>query len=191
MAWIKTIEPGEATGELKAEYENAVRRAGKVFNILKVQSLNASALEASMRMYLATMYGPSGLSRAEREMLATVVSWANHCFYWIEAHGEDLRKESHDPELAEHIKQNYEFASLSPRQKALCKFAELLTRTPSAVRPQDLNTLRLQGLGDRDILDAVEVISYFNYINRVADALGVDPEPEMQRAFQKWTNPDG
>ena len=81
MAWIKTIEPGEAAGELKSEYENAVRRAGKVFNILKVQSLNAGALEASMRLYLATMHGPSGLPRAEREMLATVVSWANHCFY--------------------------------------------------------------------------------------------------------------
>lgn len=64
----------------------------------------------------------------------------------------------------------------------LAKFAELVTRTPSAVRPQDLNTLRAQGLSDRDILDAVEVIAYFNYINRVADALGVDPEPEMRAA---------
>ena len=75
---------------------------------------------------------------------------------------------------------------LSPRQKALCKFAELLTRTPSAVRPQDLETLRLHALNDRDILDAVQVISYFNYINRVADALGIDPEPEMERALDKW-----
>lgn len=81
MAWIKTIEPEEATGELKAEYTKAIRRAGKVFNILKVQSLNPAALEASMGMYLTTMHGPSGLSRADREMLATVVSWANHCFY--------------------------------------------------------------------------------------------------------------
>ena len=81
MAWIETIEPGEASGELKAEYEKAIRRAGKVFNILKVQSLSPAALAASMQMYLATMYGPSGLSRGERELLATVVSWANHCFY--------------------------------------------------------------------------------------------------------------
>ncbi len=81
MAWIKMVEPAEAEGELKAEYEQAVQRAGKVFNILKVQSLNPASLHASMQMYLATMYGPSGLSRAEREMLATVVSWANHCFY--------------------------------------------------------------------------------------------------------------
>ena len=64
-----------------------------------------------------------------------------------------------------------------------------MTRTPSAVRPQDLETLRKHGLTDRDILDAVEVISYFNYINRVADALGIDPEPEMREAFERWRNP--
>ena len=81
MAWIKTIKPEEATGELKAEYERAIRRAGKVWNILALQSLNPPVLHASMQMYLAAMFGPSGLTRAEREMLATVVSWANHCFY--------------------------------------------------------------------------------------------------------------
>jgi uncharacterized peroxidase-related enzyme len=81
MAWIRTVEPGDATGELKTEYDKAVRRAGKVFNILKVQSLNPPLLRASMGLYLAAMHGPSGLTRAEREMLATVVSWANQCFY--------------------------------------------------------------------------------------------------------------
>ncbi len=81
MAWIETITPDEATGELKVEYEKATRRAGRVFNILKVQSLNPKTLRASTEIYLATMHGPSGISRAEREMLATVVSWANHCFY--------------------------------------------------------------------------------------------------------------
>ncbi len=81
MAWIQIIEPEEATGELKTEYEQAVRRAGKVFNILKVQSLNAPVLRASMGLYLATMYGRSGLSRGERELLATVVSQINRCFY--------------------------------------------------------------------------------------------------------------
>jgi uncharacterized peroxidase-related enzyme len=81
MSWIKTIEPAEATGELRIEYDKAIKRAGKVFNILKVQSLNPESLRASMHLYLATMHGRSGLSRAEREMLATVVSWANHCFY--------------------------------------------------------------------------------------------------------------
>jgi alkylhydroperoxidase family enzyme len=56
-----------------------------------------------------------------------------------------------------------------------------VTRAPASVRRPDVETLRKHGLTDRDILDAVQVISYFNYINRVADALGIDPEPEMLR----------
>ncbi len=60
-----------------------------------------------------------------------------------------------------------------------------MTRAPAAVRRQDLETLRKHGLTDRDILDTVEVIAYFNYINRIADALGVDPELEMRKAFER------
>ncbi len=68
----------------------------------------------------------------------------------------------------------------------MCKFAEMVTRAPGAMSPRHLETLRLHGLSDRDILDAVEVIAYFNYINRIADALGIDPEPEMQPSYEKW-----
>ena len=81
MAYIQVIEPEAAEGALKAEYASAIERSGKVFNILKIQSLNAPALHASMALYVATMHEPSGLSRAEREMLATVVSQINDCFY--------------------------------------------------------------------------------------------------------------
>jgi len=81
MAWIKTIGPEDASGELKNEYMRAVARAGKVFNILTLQSLNPETLHASTGLYLATMHAPSGLSRAERELMAVVVSRANDCFY--------------------------------------------------------------------------------------------------------------
>lgn len=81
MAFIEIVEPEDATGALKTEYDAAVKRAGKVFNILKVQSLSPATLRASMQLYTAAMHAPSGLSRAEREMLATVVSRANDCFY--------------------------------------------------------------------------------------------------------------
>jgi uncharacterized peroxidase-related enzyme len=188
MAWIKMIREKEASGALKEEYERALRRAGKVFNILKIQSLNPEILHASMDLYLTAMHGPSGLSRAERELLAVVVSWANHCFYWIEAHGEDLREARNNTAWVEQVKDNYLSANLSPREKALAKFAEFVTRTPSAVRRQNIETLRKHGLSDRDILDAVEVVAYFNYINRVADALGIDPEPEMRAAFERLNN---
>jgi alkylhydroperoxidase family enzyme len=59
------------------------------------------------------------------------------------------------------------------------ELAEKSTRTPWAMRPEDLDRLRAQGLSDVAISDAVQVIAYFNYINRIADALGVDLEPGM------------
>ena len=81
MAYIELIEPKDATGVLKNEYDQAQQNAGHIANILKVLSRSPSALKAMMQTYTASMFGPSELSRAQREMLATVVSSANECFY--------------------------------------------------------------------------------------------------------------
>jgi uncharacterized peroxidase-related enzyme len=78
---LRLIEEGEATGALKAEYDAAIARAGKVFNIVKAISLNPETLRASMELYRAVMFGRSELSRAQRELLAVVVSRANDCHY--------------------------------------------------------------------------------------------------------------
>ena len=81
MAFINTVDPQNAEGIVKQEYEKGIHRSGRVFNILKIMSLSPAALRESMRLYLAIMYGESELSRAQREMLATVVSQVNHCYY--------------------------------------------------------------------------------------------------------------
>ncbi|UCE02669.1 MAG: carboxymuconolactone decarboxylase family protein [Candidatus Latescibacterota bacterium] len=81
MAWIRTIPPDQAQGKLAAEYRRGVARAGKVYQILQIQSLAPEALSASMRLYVATVRGRSTLQRSERELLALVVSRANECFY--------------------------------------------------------------------------------------------------------------
>ena len=81
MAWLRTIEHEESTGELRQEYDQAVQRAGRVYNIVKVQGLRPKTLHASLQMYLVAMHGASGLSRAQRELLAVVVSKTNHCHY--------------------------------------------------------------------------------------------------------------
>ena len=78
---IRLIDVDEATGALAAEYAAAMGRAGKVFNIVKSMSLNPSVLKRSMDLYKAIMFGPSELSRVERELLAVVVSNANDCHY--------------------------------------------------------------------------------------------------------------
>ncbi|HSM72082.1 MAG TPA: hypothetical protein VK851_11120 [Anaerolineales bacterium] len=74
------------------------------------------------------------------------------------------------------VARDWRSAPLSKMDRALCKYAEKLTHTPSAMSPADLDALREAGFDDRAIHDATQVISYFNYINRIADALGVEPE---------------
>ena len=82
MAYIRTIPPDEATGRLAREYSAAIRRAGRVYQILQLQSLAPRALRASIRLYVeVTTCDDSVLSRIEREAIATVVSRANNCFY--------------------------------------------------------------------------------------------------------------
>jgi len=79
------------------------------------------------------------------------------------------------------IVSDYTKAQLSKTDRGLCDFAIKLTKTPADMTQEDVNRLRSLGLDDRAISDACQVISYFNYINRVADGLGVDLEPEMQK----------
>jgi alkylhydroperoxidase family enzyme len=78
---LRLIDPDDASGELADEYDAAVERAGKVWNIVRSMSLNAAVMHRSLELYKAIMFGPSPLSRQERELIATVVSADNECYY--------------------------------------------------------------------------------------------------------------
>ena len=81
MPWIEVIPLDRARGALKREYEAALKRAGRIWNIVSIMSQNPRALKTSMDLYSALLYGRSPLSRSQREMLAIVVSAANNCLY--------------------------------------------------------------------------------------------------------------
>jgi alkylhydroperoxidase family enzyme len=82
MSWIRTIGPEDAEGLLKRLYGQALQRAGKIYNIIRLQSPRPEILRASTDLYLEVMHGAqSPLSRAQREMIATAVSRANACYY--------------------------------------------------------------------------------------------------------------
>jgi uncharacterized peroxidase-related enzyme len=83
-----------------------------------------------------------------------------------------------DDAWVDQVRDDWRQADLSPRHAALCAYADKLTRTPGAMTADDLAPLRALGLKDRDLLDLVQVVGYFNYINRVADGLGVRDEEE-------------
>ncbi len=102
----------------------------------------------------------------------------------MRSHAHDLRAEVADFQISEEeadrfvnqIAADWRTAPLSDGDRALCVYAVKLTRTPADMRENDVEQLRTFGFDDRAIHDATQVIGYFNYINRVADALGVEPE---------------
>jgi hypothetical protein len=81
MAYIRQIPEGEAEGVLKRVYDAAARRAGAVAGIIRAMSLDGHAAHGSMSFYVSIMKRQNALSAPRREMLATVVSGVNDCYY--------------------------------------------------------------------------------------------------------------
>jgi len=86
---------------------------------------------------------------------------------------------------------DYRTADLSDADRALCDHAVLLTLSPASITKDHLSTLQAAGFTDQQITVATQVISYFNYINRIADGLGVDPESEMSLPVEQWQTEKG
>jgi uncharacterized peroxidase-related enzyme len=130
--------------------------------------------------YLLQLMAREGthLEAREKELMAVVVSVENRCLYCDIAHGAALAAVS-DLVLAREVAVNYRHvAALTPRERALCDFAATLTVSSYAQSKADIDALRGHGLSTAAILEAIEVVSMFNYTNRLASALGLQPDPQ-------------
>jgi uncharacterized peroxidase-related enzyme len=98
----------------------------------------------------------------------------------MEAHEKDLRSVVDSNERRQAVQDDYRSAGLTAREVCLLDFALKLTEHPSSAKRDDLDALRCHDFADEELVDAVHCIGYFNFINRVLDGLGVDPEPAMR-----------
>ncbi|HYX10237.1 MAG TPA: peroxidase-related enzyme [Bacteroidales bacterium] len=185
MAYINVIEPENASGKLKSIYIELERKRGKVASIHKIQSLNPDTITTHMDLYMSIMFSKSPLSRAQREMMAVVVSAQNECEYCIKHHGEALNHYWKDSEKVDRLSKDFNHVDLTDAEVFLCRLAQHLTLYPNRMdEKRDLDPLRNKGLSDRAILDAVLVISYFNFVNRIVLGLGVEPNEEEVRGYK-------
>lgn len=173
MSWIEQIEVTEADGQLAEMYAALIRQRGKVSNILKVHSLNPDAMGEHLGLYMTLMFGESGLSRAEREAVAVVVSANNDCEYCVNHHAEALKRYVKDDETLGMLMNADGLEALEPRLSNIVRHAEKLTTAPGAMTESDLGELRAVDLTDKDILDLTLIVAYFNFVNRIAVGLGV------------------
>jgi uncharacterized peroxidase-related enzyme len=182
--WIKAIPEDKATGDLKRAYEEVLRTRGKISNIMRAQSLRPSALRSFLELYVGLMYGKSGLTRAERETVATLVSARNQCGYCVSHHGEALRFYLKNGNQLDGLEEGWLPQETDERTRALVDYALKLTTSPSQVKKEDVDVLRRVGIGDSEILDLVLLTSYMNYVNRVAQGLGIEHDEQEARGYK-------
>jgi uncharacterized peroxidase-related enzyme len=165
--------------DIQALYAQMREKPGFVPNVYRAYSLRPQQLRGFIALYDAIMMDESGLTKAEREMIAVAVSSQNHCFYCLTSHGAVLRVRSGDEILADTIVANYRAADLTPRQRAMLDYAVKITNASDTCTDQDIDTLHGHGFSDEDIMDIVQVAAFFNYSNRVANALEMRPNREF------------
>ncbi len=184
MSWIDEVDVSEADGQLAETYAALIEQRGKVSNILKVHSLNPGAMGNHLDLYMTLMFGKSGLSRAEREAIAVVVSANNDCEYCVNHHAEALRRYIKDEDTLGLLMTADGLETLEPRLSNIVRHAEKLTTAPVAMTESDLGELRAEGLSDRDILDLTLIVAYFNFVNRIALGLGVTFDAEELSGYR-------
>lgn len=185
MARIKVLEYKQATGRLKEIYDDLIRKRGKLANVLTIQSLRPESIVKHVDLYMEIMFTKSELSRAEREMIAVIVSVCNKCNYCQIHHGEALNHYWKSDERIGLLRKNFKIAELNDRQLSLCRFAESLTLEPGKSQEVDTTKLLLQaGFSDNAILDATLVVSYFNFVNRMVLALDANIETDSGTGYK-------
>jgi uncharacterized peroxidase-related enzyme len=168
----------ELPEDIQKFFAKCDQKLGLLPNVLAAYSHDVEQLRTFSRFYNTLMFGPSGLSELEREMIAVAVSSTNQCFYCQVAHGASVREYSGDPKLGELMVMNYRAAELSPRQRAMLDFAVKMTTASYTIGEADRQQLRDAGFGEKDIWDIANVAGFYNMTNRVASATNMQPNVE-------------
>jgi len=178
MSWTRSSAPSDAPAIYERIRSESSR--GAVSNLWLALGADATALEADYSHYRALMADPAPLSAAQAELVALVVSATNGCGYCVAHHGPRLSKALGDEGLARAVARDYREANLKARDRVLLDYAVALTCEPSERKLEDVERIREYGFDDRSIVRATTIVGYYNHINRVVSALGVELEPGIE-----------
>jgi uncharacterized peroxidase-related enzyme len=155
--------------------------------IFQAISLDPEALEAVSQLNECLSFGNSALSRVQEEAIATVVAVANCCGYGAATHAGFLRRHSGDRDLVSHLLSDYTRADLAPQDRRMLEFAVRVTLEPASVTRDHLDGLRAVGFGEREILSIVLLTCLFNFMNRLANSLGVEVPRTLRQVAASWS----
>ena len=178
ITWLRVPADAEIPVEARALWDLPLEKLRFVPNVLRTMALRPTHLVRWRAYFDELMTGESGLTKAQREMIAVVVSAQNRCHYCLISHTAALRKLTGDPPLVDQLASNYRYADIEPNERAMLDYAVKLTVESHTCTREDVDRLRDAGWSDEDILDIAQVAGMFNLTNRLASGLGWQPNPE-------------
>ena len=183
-AWIKMISDEEADSELLDVLQLARTPHGTVDNVMRVHSLRPNTMRGHVVLYRAALHDAANtLPMWLQETISSYVSILNHCEYSLANHWANARHLMNDDEKADRVEaglhERRPEAVFAGHELALLRYAEKLTLTPGDMVQADVDALRDAGLDDGQILEANQIIGYFNYVNRCLNGLGVSTDNDV------------
>lgn len=183
-AWIKMVSDEEADDKLLDVLKLARTPHGTVDNVMRVHSLRPETMRGHVVLYRSALHDPANtLPEWLQETISSYVSMLNDCAYSLANHwanarhliGDDKRADRIEAALQAHKPEN----EFDGRELALLQYAEKLTLSPGKMNKGDVDNLRSAGLDDGEILEANQIIGYFNYANRCLNGLGVTTQGDV------------
>ena len=183
-AWIRMLSDEEAGDDLREALALARTPHGTVDNVMRVHSLRPNTLRGHVILYRAALHDDANTLPAWlQECIASYVSVLNECPYSLANHWANARHLIDDAARAARIEAA--LAARRPeevfegRELALMRYAEKLTLRPGSMEQADVGALSEAGLDDGEILEANQIIGYFNYANRCLNGLGVATDGDV------------
>ena len=183
-AWIRMIEDQDADPELLEVLKLARTPHGTVDNVMRVHSLRPNTMKGHVILYRAALHDDANtLPMWLQEVIGSYVSLLNDCDYsyanhWANAKhlmGDDAKADAAESALKNRKPED----AFDGKTLALLRYAQKLTLTPGEMAREDVTALTEAGVDDGEILEANQIIGYFNYVNRCLNGLGVTTEGDI------------
>lgn len=179
---ISRFEPPEVK-DLPADIAERIsavqEKSGFVPNVFLALARRPDEFRAFFAYHDALMEKPSGLTKAEREMIVVATSGLNRCQYCVVAHGAILRIRAKNPLIADQVAINPRKADLTPRQQAMLDFAEKVAKRSHEIDDADYAMLKEHGFSDDEAWDIAAIAALFAMSNRLANAFSIRPNEEF------------
>ena len=182
MSWIETIGYQSAGKKLKAMYDRIAGPKGNIDNVLLIHSLRPQTLKGHMSLYKSVLHHPDNeLPRWYLETVGVYVSKLNHCSYCVDHHLAGLKKiiGSDTGDVWDSLESENFTSYFNARESAGLRYAKSLTLKIRESHPDWVQSMKDSGLSDGEILEINQVVSYFNYVNRVVLGLGITTEGDV------------